>query len=107
MRRNETEQHFLRALTQANEIVSRVKPGVEGLGIKRIDFAMLVLCEQPSPTPVLFFATICFHCPIKLLHCTWNPGLFGDAEQLRQDCKPLSTGPGLAFEDESTTEKRA
>ena len=54
VRRNETEQHFLRALTQANEIVSRVKPGVEGLGIKRIDFAMLVLCEQPSPTPVFF-----------------------------------------------------
>ena len=55
MRRNETGQYFLRALTQANEIVSRVKAGVEGLGIKRIDFAMLVLCEQPSPTPGVFF----------------------------------------------------
>jgi len=64
MRKNETGQHFLRALTQENEIVSIVKAGVEGLGIGRIDFAMLVLCEQQVLHLVFFFfVTTYFHCP--------------------------------------------
>jgi len=52
----------------AKEIVSRVKAGVEGLGIKRIDVAMLDLCEQPSPTPTFFFLLLqqsASHCPLN------------------------------------------